>query len=129
MAICTLLADYINRVPEPLLELVDCSVDPPVAITPSELLRIFMTAEPEGAQRPKRSHMAITTEQLENWFTYHAPDGEEDLVAYEAIRNAGFLLAQTIVTHTPPSADQTAAVRKVREATMTANAARACKGL
>jgi hypothetical protein len=53
MAICTLLADYINRVPEPLLELVDCSVDPPVAIKPSELLRIFMTAESLGGAPPE----------------------------------------------------------------------------
>lgn len=29
---------------------------------------------------------------------------------------------------TPPSADQTAAIRKVREAVFTANSARACKG-
>lgn len=69
----------------------------------------------------------ISDEQLENWFTYHAAT-EQDAAAYEQIRNAGRVLARTICRHTPESADQTAAIRKVREAVMTANAARACGG-
>lgn len=78
--------------------------------------------------------MTITREQLENWFTYHAPEGDvlgteiSKKDAYEAIRSAGFNLANIIVNFTPPSADQTAAIRKVREAVMTANAAIACDG-
>ena len=71
--------------------------------------------------------MTITKEQLENWFTYHSPEGDEQS-RYLAIREAGKHLAATIVDTTTPSADQTAAVRKVREAVMTANAAIACKG-
>lgn len=71
--------------------------------------------------------MAITREQLENWFTYHAPQ-QGDPEAYGKIRKAGAQLAQAIVDNTPASADQTAAIRKVREAVMTANAARACGG-
>ena len=69
----------------------------------------------------------ITLAELDNWFTYHAPT-DDDKVAYEAIRNAGKLLASTILVNTPASADQSAAIRKVREAVMTANAAIACKG-
>lgn len=72
--------------------------------------------------------MAITPEALKEWFTYHSPEGD-DPQKYQAIREAGFALAKTIVDNTPPCADQTAAVRKVREATMTANAAIACKGV
>ncbi|HWE97577.1 MAG TPA: hypothetical protein VG269_26715 [Tepidisphaeraceae bacterium] len=72
--------------------------------------------------------MPMTSEQLEHWFTYHQP-GPGDQEKYEAIRGAGFRLAQTILLRTPASADQTAAVRKVREAVMTACAAVACKGL
>ena len=68
----------------------------------------------------------ITDGQLDNWFTYHKPDGD-DPRRYEEIRNAGKALAAVIVANTPPSADQTAAIRKVREAVMTANAAVACK--
>ena len=69
----------------------------------------------------------ITDAQLANWFSYHRPD-VTDASAYEAIRSQGFIFARTIRDHTPESADQTAAIRKVREAVMTANAARACGG-
>ena len=71
--------------------------------------------------------MGITEEQLKNWFTYHSPTSEA-LPKYQAIREAGFTLAKAIVNNSPASADQTAAVRKVREAVMTANAAIACDG-
>lgn len=71
--------------------------------------------------------MSITPEQLENWFTYHAPV-EGELPRYALIRAKGLQLAEAILLNTPPSADQTAAIRKVREAIMTANAAIACKG-
>lgn len=70
----------------------------------------------------------ITPEQLDNWFMHHPPANEEQVQNYQAIRAAGKSLAQAIVALTPPSADQTAAVRKVREAVMTANAAIACQG-
>ena len=69
----------------------------------------------------------ITYQQIENWFTYHSPKPDQ-LEKYIAIRDAGKVLADIIVKNTPPSADQTAAVRKVREAVMTANAAIACEG-
>jgi hypothetical protein len=71
--------------------------------------------------------MAITHEQLENWFTYHAPEGDQQK-QYVAIREAGLALAKVIVANSPASADQTAAIRKVREAVMTANQSIACKG-
>lgn len=64
-------------------------------------------------------------EELENLFTYHTPVAG-DIEKYIAIREWGFNLANTIVNMCPPCADTTAAVRKVREAVMTANAAIAC---
>jgi hypothetical protein len=69
----------------------------------------------------------IKRENLDEWFTYHQPT-KETTGAYERIRRAGRVLAETILEVTPTSADQTAAIRKVREAVMTANAAVACKG-
>lgn len=66
-------------------------------------------------------------DKIDNWFRYHPPEGD-DAQRYEAIRAAGKAFAEAIAAHTPPSADQTAAIRKVREAVMTANAAVACKG-
>jgi hypothetical protein len=69
----------------------------------------------------------ITKSQIDNWFKYHAPNSSQ-LPKYEKIREAARVFATVIIENTPASADQTAAIRKVREATMTANAAIACEG-
>src|SRR2546429_3326713 len=69
----------------------------------------------------------ITQAQIDNWFTYHAPTAD-DQVGYVAIRVAAKALAETIVKHSPTSADQSAAIRLLRDAVMTANASIACKG-
>lgn len=50
---------------------------------------------------------------LDIMFRYHAPKGDQPARAF----------AQVIVDNTPESADQTAAIRKLSEAVMTANAA------
>jgi hypothetical protein len=71
--------------------------------------------------------MPITPEALEHWFTYHAPT-EEQRLQYATLRVGALNFARLILENTPPSADQTAALRKVREAVMTANAAIACEG-
>lgn len=71
--------------------------------------------------------MPISLEDLENWFTYHPPqEARGDLEAYQIIRKEGLRFAQVILNYTPPCADQSAAIRKVRETVWTANAARAC---
>jgi len=71
--------------------------------------------------------MKITEDRLLNWFTYHAPS-QEQIPAYEEIRAAGLEFARTILRLTPPSADQSSAIRKIREAVMAANSAIACQG-
>lgn len=70
----------------------------------------------------------ITDQDLRNWFTYHPPKDEDQKAAYILIRDSGYAFASCIMNNTPTSADQTAAIRKVREAVMTANAAIACEG-
>lgn len=70
----------------------------------------------------------MTKEQLDNWFTHHPPQDLTTINAYHAIREAGRQLALTILEHAPAGADQAAAIRKVRDAVMTANAAIACEG-
>jgi hypothetical protein len=65
---------------------------------------------------------------LENWFTYHQPD-VEDVSKHAAIRVAALAFAKVIVEHTPACADQSAAIRHVRDAVFTANAAIACGGV
>jgi hypothetical protein len=64
----------------------------------------------------------INQQELDNIFTYHAPKGDQT-ERYQKIREAGKNLAQVILDSTPECADQSAAIRKVREAIMTANAA------
>jgi hypothetical protein len=58
---------------------------------------------------------------IEELFTYHAPR-PGDASALRAIRNKAKELAETVVICCPPSADRTAAIRKLRECVMTANA-------
>jgi hypothetical protein len=70
---------------------------------------------------------AITDAQLENWFTYHAPS-ESQQVSYVRIREAALAFAIIIRNEAPACADTTAALRKLREAVMTANQAIACGG-
>ncbi len=65
--------------------------------------------------------MPFTPDEIEDLFTYHAPKpGQPE--RYQAIREAAKNLATVIVANTPPSADQTHAVRQIRSATMFANA-------
>jgi hypothetical protein len=55
-------------------------------------------------------------------FAYHPPTGAQP-DHYGLIRERGKDLVAAILSRCPPCADTTAAVRKVREAVMTANAA------
>lgn len=71
----------------------------------------------------------MTQEQkLEELFTYHAPEGDQP-ARYQRVRTAARILVKEILESCPPCADRTAAIRKVREAQMTANASIALKGL
>lgn len=64
---------------------------------------------------------------LDSIFKYHPPTPDQ-LPKYEALRAAAKAFAQVIVDNTLACADQTAAIRKVREAVMTANASIALNG-
>lgn len=68
------------------------------------------------------------SEKIDELFTYHAPTPEQ-IPKYEAIRAAAKVFAHVLVANTPPSADQTAAIRKLRECVHVANAAIALNGL
>jgi hypothetical protein len=59
-------------------------------------------------------------------FTYHAPEGDQPR-RYVEIREAGKELARKIHELCESGPDRTAAIRKVREAVMTANASIATK--
>lgn len=67
----------------------------------------------------------LTVEQraeLDNVFSYHKPFGDQ-AQRYEVIRATAKAFAEVILRVTPRSADQSAAIRLLREAVMTANAA------
>lgn len=63
----------------------------------------------------------VTFDNLEDIFSYH--DEEWKIEHYHAIRHFAKALAITILSHSPDCADRTAALRKLREVVMTANAA------
>jgi hypothetical protein len=61
-------------------------------------------------------------------FTYHAPTGDQP-ERYARINAAAKAFAVAVLENTPPSPDQSDAIRKIREARMTANAAIALEGV
>lgn len=63
-----------------------------------------------------------TATQIEEWFTYHAPD-EVQQQALRLLRDKAKEFGHCLNTVVPESADKTAALRKLRECVMTANAA------
>ena len=67
-------------------------------------------------------------EILAELFKYHAPN-EVTIPKYAAINQAAKNFAEVILQNCPPSADRSDAIRKIREARMTANAAIALNGL
>ena len=69
--------------------------------------------------------MPISDQDLQRWFGYH-PAGDEQKKAYKQIEDKSRELAALMVKLCPESADTTAAVRKLREAKMTAVASIAC---
>lgn len=63
----------------------------------------------------------MTVVEIDDMFTYHPPtEGQPE--RYQQIRDKAKELAFVIVKCTPASADQSAAIRKLRECVMTANA-------
>jgi len=67
-------------------------------------------------------------EVIERLFTYQPPSFETNR-QYETIREAAKYFAKVIVANVPLGADRVAAIRKVREAVMTANAGIALDGV
>ena len=58
----------------------------------------------------------------QNIFRYHPPKGDQ-VERYARLRMAALVFAEVIEECCPEGADKAAAIRKVREAVMTANAA------
>lgn len=79
---------------------------------------------PEASFQPE---VETPKDQIENLFTYHAPTDEQKK-SYEVLRKGAMDFARLIDENCPESPDRTAAIRHLREAVMTANAAIATDG-
>ena len=66
-------------------------------------------------------------EWLERAFAYHPPEDDQAVQRYQAVRRAGFALADLVMKTCPDTGDRSTALAKVREAVMWANASIACK--
>ena len=64
---------------------------------------------------------------IEHVFKYHSPTPEQ-VIKYQAIRDKAKELAQVIIENTPVCADQSAALRHLRECVFTANSSIALNG-
>jgi hypothetical protein len=71
---------------------------------------------------------SVNVNNLDDGFSYHAPKGTQP-DQYAKIREGAKAFAAIVLEHTPPCADQSAAIRHIREAVMTANASIALEGL
>jgi hypothetical protein len=71
--------------------------------------------------------VAYDKDKIDDLFSYHVPTLDQ-IPKYEAIRAGAKVFAQILVDNTPQSADQTDALRKLRESVMTANASLALRG-
>ena len=69
----------------------------------------------------------ITQGDLQHWFTHHPPT-ESQVAQYARLRAEAKRFAEAIVAETIPGTSQDAAVMKIREAVMLANASIACGG-
>jgi hypothetical protein len=69
----------------------------------------------------------LTRADVHHMVSYH-PMNDKQREQSETIRNAAEAMINTIRDNSPTSADQSAAIRKVREALMTANSAIANEG-
>lgn len=70
----------------------------------------------------------LTVNDLEHLFKHHPPSNDMEIERYRRVREAGLAFAKVILAEAPGCPDQSTAIRKVREAVMTANAAIACYG-
>lgn len=83
------------------------------------------TAAPVAAGTGTREQ--AIADRLDHLFRYHAPT-EATLPKYAAINAAAQEFARVVLTECPDGADQSAALRLIREARMTANASVALDG-
>ncbi len=73
------------------------------------------------------NNSVATKYDLDHIFSYHSPKGDQP-AKYEAIRAAAKNFAKVVLENTPSGEDRASALREIRTAMMTANAAVALEG-
>lgn len=87
-----------------------------------------------GAERADTQIGGVCTRQISHeeivaeFFKYHARNSQT-IPKYAAINQAAKNFAEVVLANCPPGTDRADAIRKIREARMTANAAIALNGL
>jgi hypothetical protein len=71
--------------------------------------------------------MSFSSEEIDDLFTYHPPTPDQ-IPKYENIRQAAREFAKVLIANSPASADQSAAIRLLRQCVMTVNASVALDG-
>lgn len=95
-----------------------------------EIYALYENIKQEKKKKEKEKEMPeskFTPEALQDIFSYHAPSLDQQ-VQYQVIRDAALEFSKILIANTPASADQTTAIRKLRECVMTANASIALEG-
>jgi hypothetical protein len=75
----------------------------------------------DQSDRPR----GVSHDDVRNWFTYHPPTDDQQ-ERYVELRESFRNLADEILMKTPACADQTAALRMLRECSMAVNQTIAC---
>lgn len=81
-----------------------------------------------GCGQVTNERLLSDAEILAELFSYHPPN-EVTLPRFQAINQAAKNFAEIVLQNCPRSADRSAAIRQIREARMTANAAISVNGL
>ena len=85
--------------------------------------RIYVSSAAAGIWGTEETEeVAITRDNVDEIVSYHSPS-EEEVARINQLRQSAAQFIKAILVCVPGCADQTAAIRKVREALMTANAA------
>lgn len=86
-----------------------------------------LTIEGSASQAQMTPKSRFTEEVIDDIFSHHPPTPEQR-DQYERIREGARQFARILVENTPASADQTTAIRGLREVVMIANASVALGG-
>ncbi len=106
----------------------DADIEKTLDVEPRELREMRLKQEVWQSQCGQASRTLSDSEILAELFKYHPPT-DETIPKFAAINQAAKNFAEIVLQNCPRSADRSAAIRQIRDARMTANAAIALNGI